>query len=228
MGISLDFEASMCIEIRAVDLRKYHENEELFFTVLDFHEKRRADSFKFPYLRRNYILSHGILRYELAKYLDVDPSEIAYRYGPFGKPYLTTGEMYFNMSHSMDMALYGFSFQADIGVDIEYIKPLIGIEDLPLSALTIQERNEILDLPICKQKEAFYKLWTRREAYYKAIGSGLQSETVEIPPECRFLEPHSLSGYIATVAYLDLFGKITLVQPSAKIRAAASIAIPPT
>lgn len=217
------------VEIKTADLQNYWGNEEDFFNVLDADEKAKANRFKFPILRRNYILAHAILRFEIATYLHIEPSAISYLYGPFGKPSLILGSLNFNMSHSMNKVLYGFSFDVEVGVDIEYMNPSISINDLPLSVLTLSEKKHILALPIERQKESFYRLWTQKEAYFKAIGTGLQDLSVNVPCSSgwHFHEPFCTNEYISSVAYQGCLGKIRLVQPITKTKAAMSIERPP-
>ena len=198
------------IELKLVDLRKFWGREEELFFVLDEHERKKADRFKFLALRRNYILSHAILRFEIARYIQLKPVAISYCYGPFGKPFLPLREIHFNMSHSMNWVLYGFSFAVEMGVDLECIQPSIAMDELPLSFFTTDEEQQILKLPLAKQKKEFYKLWTRKEAYLKAIGTGLQDAPAIIPPDqnWHFHEPFYTCEYRSSLAYCarqDLF-----------------------
>lgn len=209
-----------------IDLQKFWGREGEFSKVLDAEERAKADRFKFPVLRRNYILAHAILRLKIAGYLHIEPAAISFLYGPFGKPFLASGEMYFNMSHSRDKALYVFSFDVEVGADIEYVKPDISIDALPLSAFTLTERNQILALPTERQKEAFYQLWTQKEAYLKAIGTGLQNSPVALPPAADwcFFEPLHTTEYISSIAYPNVF----LKEPKLKMKAATRIERPLT
>ncbi len=193
------------IEIRVIPLQKYWGKEEEFYSFLDAQEKKRADRFTFAELRRNYLLAHGLLRLELAGYLAIDPSAIVYCYGPYGKPFLASGEMHFNMSHSNNRVLFGFSRDVEIGVDIEYMKPSLMLEDLPVSVLTTAEQELIRLQPDGRRKEVFYQIWTRKEAYYKAIGTGLQDGFAnrQVALEWRFHEAYRTAEYISSIAYRD-------------------------
>ena len=74
------------MDYEVFDLQEYWGREEEFFPILDANEKARAERFRnFPSLRRNYILAHAILRFEIAKYLSINPVAISYLYGPFGE-----------------------------------------------------------------------------------------------------------------------------------------------
>lgn len=192
------------MEVWSIDLRNYRQDELIMLSFLDENEKKKAQQFKFEHLKTNHILSHGILRWLLSRYLQISPSDISFSYGPFGKPYLLNKDIHFNMSHSLDRSLYAFSFEKELGVDIEYIKPNLSIKDLPLSVLSVKEQENIKTLSLHEQKAAFYKKWTQKEAYLKAIGTGLQNNIAEISipptPEWHYFEIPLPSDYVATIA----------------------------
>ncbi|MCX6180714.1 MAG: 4'-phosphopantetheinyl transferase superfamily protein [Bacteroidetes bacterium] len=83
-----------------------------------------------------------------------------------GKPYLTQGR-YFNITHSGDYVLVAFS-KDEIGVDLEKIKE-IDVESF-LGFLHIDEKTHLQSNP---DKESFYEVWTRKEAFLKAQGIGI-------------------------------------------------------
>ena len=192
------------MEIWSIDLRSYAPEECFLTSFLDQDEIKKANRFKFKHLKKNYILSHGILRKLLSSYLLISPEDISFSYGPFGKPYLSNKAIHFNMSHSQDRAIYVFSLKKTVGIDIEYIKPTLSIEDLPLAVLSKQEQEKIAELPLHEQKIAFYKKWTQKEAYLKAIGTGLQNNLAEISipttPDWNYFEIPLPLDYVGAVA----------------------------
>ena len=86
------------------------------------------------------------------------------------KPYMD-GKPNFNISHSREKVLVGFSDQYEIGVDIEYKQAV------DVSAFASYFHPEEIDFLESNEHslEAFYKIWTRKEALLKAIGVGLLS-----------------------------------------------------
>ncbi len=85
-----------------------------------------------------------------------------------GKPFLKNGP-FFNISHSGNYVVVAFNQSAEIGVDIEH-KAELAIEPLtdflhPTEIAYI--KNTVNDT------EAFYHVWTRKEAYLKALGTGI-------------------------------------------------------
>ena len=109
-------------------------------------EISRANRFHFAEHRDRFIAGRGILRQLLAKYLSINSHFISFEYSSRGKPSLTSGlnqnNLQFNVSHSQNLALYGFNYQKIIGVDLEYIKNDINCKQLAtrffhLSRITI-------------------------------------------------------------------------------------------
>jgi phosphopantetheinyl transferase len=60
-----------------------------------------------------------------------------------------------------------------VGADVEIIEPLA---DIPWNVLHTQERDYLSCLTGMARCEAFYRLWTAKEAALKAIGMGLMRE----------------------------------------------------
>ena len=142
--------------------------------ILSYEELQRGQRFRCEEHRRRFCLARAGLRFILAHYLPIAPRQIVFREGPYGKLYLAGGamELQFNLSHSRDLALYAVTLDCEIGVDTEWINP-----DLPVQPLVARffapSEQAILDLPASQQLAAFYRLWTRKEAYLKALGLGL-------------------------------------------------------
>jgi 4'-phosphopantetheinyl transferase len=138
-------------------------------------EQRRSERFRRQRDRQHFIVARGILRDILARYLRQRPREIRFGYGLHGKPYLTRApgaeSLQFNLSHSDGMAVYAISTQYRVGIDIERIRPIpyVGL----LREFSPAERSAISLLPEDEQREAFFRLWTCKEAYVKANGQGM-------------------------------------------------------
>lgn len=177
------------IEVFAVNLKNLDPYLPKLITYLSEKEKNQANEFRFEHLKSNYVSSHGVLRILLGNFLSCDPSEVEYTYNEFQKPLCKNNQnLYFNMSHSHEYAYYAFSFDHEIGIDIEFIESKIEINDL-LPMITTQEEFFIFDQ--LKEKEKFYffyKTWTLKEAFLKALGFGLSYslssiETAVLPRE---------------------------------------------
>jgi 4'-phosphopantetheinyl transferase len=137
-------------------------------------ERDRADRFKFDHLRRSFVLARGVLRVLLGRYLDIDPASIRFGYDEKGKPSLARrGPLKFNASHSGDMALYAFTLDCEIGVDVEQVRPFDDLRRIADRFFCAEETTDLMDLPEEQREAAFFRCWTRKEAYVKAIGEGL-------------------------------------------------------
>lgn len=142
--------------------------------TLSADERQRADRFRFDKDRHHFIAGRGILRILLAKYLQMEPAQIVFRYGNKGKPMLPERfSLEFNISHSGGLALFGFVQGLEIGVDLEQIRPGIELERLARQFFSENETRRLLALPHRLRPEAFFNCWSRKEAFIKAEGSGL-------------------------------------------------------
>jgi 4'-phosphopantetheinyl transferase len=112
----------------------------------------------------------------LGRYLEVDPREVEFSYGQHGKPALSSrfgSELRFNISHAGGLALFGMTRGAELGVDLEAIRPLPDAEQLAERFFSVREVAGLRALPPARRSESFFNCWTRKEAYVKALGSGL-------------------------------------------------------
>jgi 4'-phosphopantetheinyl transferase len=159
-------------------------------TTLAPEEIARADRFLFPRDRHHFVVARGILRQLLASYLKSSPAALEFAYHPRGKPYLilqpADPPLVFNISHSHDLSLLAFSLGRELGVDVEFVRRDIASEEIAVRYFAPREVVELQSLPLAARAEAFFLCWTRKEAYIKALGDGLQiplsSFTVSLTP----------------------------------------------
>lgn len=146
--------------------------------TLSADETLRADRFYFQRDRDAFIATRGALRQLLGRYLGQPPEELAFDYGAYGKPSLRQVSkglaIEFNVSHAHGLALVAFSLGRQLGVDVEFLRPDIASEEIAERFFSPQEVVELQSLPPTKRTEGFFLCWTRKEAYIKAIGDGLQ------------------------------------------------------
>ena len=158
-------------------------------------ERERANRFQFPQHQQHFIAARGILRMLLAHYLQQPPRQIQLQYNQYGKPSLALSDpLRFNLSHSGEMALYAFSRNRELGVDIEWTqRRLEDEEQIAKRFFSTREADTLLRLPAPVRKTAFFDCWTRKEAYIKAYGKGLsiplnQFEVTLVPGEVARLQ----------------------------------------
>jgi len=142
-----------------------------FRATLEADELERAGRFHFEKHRRHFVVGRGGLRYVLARYLDLKPEEFRFSYGEYGKPALE--EIQFNMSHSHGVALFAVARDRELGVDVEHVRADFASEDIAQRFFSRVEVAAFNALQKEEQVAGFFRCWTRKEAYIKAIGRGL-------------------------------------------------------
>jgi 4'-phosphopantetheinyl transferase len=143
-----------------------------FYHSLSVQNKTRASLFSREKDRNLFVTAHYALDRILKEVFDVSPNILIDKYG---KPYIEDLPIQFNISHTEDRVLLGFSHQA-IGIDIE---KMIELPDLDLLIEHSMHPDEILIINACnpsKKLQLFYSLWTKKEAIVKAMGTGLSTE----------------------------------------------------
>jgi 4'-phosphopantetheinyl transferase len=148
-----------------------------FLHILAPDEQARASRFYFAKDREHYIVARGVLRAILGRYLDRAPECLSFCYGAHGKPALR-GQSHedairFNVSHSQGIALYAFARSRQVGVDVEHIRLDLAVAEIAARFFSPREAAMLLVLPPDVQRQAFFRCWTRKEAYIKALGEGL-------------------------------------------------------
>lgn len=141
--------------------------------ILSADERERADRMVTQVLKNRRAAAQSILRDVLARYLSISPSEIIFSQGERGKPSVQNSDLEFNMSHTEDWALIALTRIHPIGVDIEFIKTSKYHDSIVEKNYSPQEFVQYQSLPEGEKLEAFFRGWTRKEAYIKAIGLGL-------------------------------------------------------
>jgi 4'-phosphopantetheinyl transferase len=200
-----------------IALRARDSAGEVDAIALDPTERDRAQAFKFDIDRRRFIRCHSAVRSILGQYCKLPPAEVRFNIDSQGKPGLPAEyEFAFNLSHSEDMALLGIVDQRlDIGVDIEKLRNLDDLDRLAGRVCTPAEQERLRQLPTAADRgRLFLEIWTRKEAYVKALGVGLLTELNRIDVGARrvgsmCIEPlQTASGSIAALALSAEIGLI--------------------
>ena len=140
-------------------------------------EKARASRFVFQKDRNSFIVSRGVLRELLGRYINRPPEHLKFDYSPYGKPFLCAEpieqRVQFNISHSHRLALLAFTRGRRLGIDVELVRPDFAGEKIAELYFSLREAMELRALTPSLQAEGFFLCWTRKEAYIKAKGEGL-------------------------------------------------------
>jgi 4'-phosphopantetheinyl transferase len=185
------------VHIWLTPLLDYKREVRYLASLLSQDEKERAVHFKYLKDQHNFIIARGILRRLLSLYLNTAPQEIEISYGLWGKPCLPIESLYFNLSHSRAYALYGFARDYEIGIDLEYIDESLDLEEMALNIFSPAEQKQWKKLNEKDKRQAFFKFWTRKEAYLKAMGKGwLQGEKEITLEKIDFFEYFSPTKFV--------------------------------
>lgn len=139
-------------------------------------EVARADRFRFARDRRRFVVARGVLRTLLGRVLSVAPEKIGLQYESAGKPALAAGhgsDVQFNVAHSHEIALVALVRGTALGVDVEYMREVSDAQRIARRFFSAQEVTALLAAPTEQQQTAFFRIWTRKEAFIKATGKGL-------------------------------------------------------
>jgi 4'-phosphopantetheinyl transferase len=187
----------MCVKLYLCRLEG--ELAEQDYAFLSSDERDYAQTLRYEQVKRRYLRVRVWVRQVFAAYLQQPADKILLAKNAYGKPYLVDyPSVQFNISHSGEHLLIAISSIGAIGVDIEQPRILhTPLTDLVEKCFSNQEISYWQNLPVAEQLAEFYRFWTRKEAFVKAVGRGIAlglpecviavdnpPALVSIPPEC--------------------------------------------
>ena len=140
--------------------------------LLSARERARSDRFVNHRHRHRYAVAQGHLRRVLGQLTGVRPEAVRFHYEEKGKPYLPGGPS-FNQSHSEDRLMIAVAASGRLGVDIEErrdVRLMLRIADRRFAR---DEAARLHAVPPDQRRRLFFRIWTRKEAFLKALGLGL-------------------------------------------------------
>jgi 4'-phosphopantetheinyl transferase len=162
------------VHVWRINLDQPDDLLERFRRTLEPNEIERAGRFYFERLQRHFVVARGFLRYVLARYLGANADELRFAFNDYGKPSLAGDDsLRFNLSHSHEVAIVGVARDAALGIDVERIRADFASGDIARRFFSRLEVETFDSLTKEEQVAAFFRCWTRKEAYIKAIGKGL-------------------------------------------------------
>jgi 4'-phosphopantetheinyl transferase len=143
------------------------------FLTLSAAEQGRHDGFRFDRHRRQFLVSHSLVRDVLSHYAPVPPSEWRFRVSEYGWPSVAWNgasplDLRFNLSHTEGRSIVAVARGVDIGVDVESTASGRGVSGIAERYFSAAEIAQLSQHP-----EWFFDFWTLKEAYIKARGFGL-------------------------------------------------------
>ncbi len=142
--------------------------------LLSAEERERAARFRFEADADRFAAGRGALRVVLGHWLGLAPEAVRFGSLPNGKPVLAGhAEPQFNVSHSGEWALIAVAHGRRVGVDVERVRDDADSGEIARRYFSANEADALGRLSAEAQPEAFFRCWTRKEAYIKARGDGL-------------------------------------------------------
>jgi len=165
------------VHLWRVDLAAVADGELRWLKILSPDEQTKAARFRFARDRRRFASTRAVLRTVLGAYLGSEPEKIIFRYAGKGKPFLkprnSAESIDFNVSHSGDVALLVFARGRPVGVDVEQIRDNLDPLAIARRYFSTHEQSQLAAFGPGERCAAFFRCWTRKEAYIKARGDGL-------------------------------------------------------
>lgn len=150
----------------------FPDDEAPLWAVLPDDERARAERMNDPGARRRFVTGRACLRSALARLTHVAARDIRFAYGAHGRPFLPGGPS-FSLSHSGERVLIAVAAEGRVGADVERIRPVRRLEALAARWFAPGERVWLSAVPEDEREAAFFAVWTRKEAFAKALGRGV-------------------------------------------------------
>ena len=184
-----------------------------FCDTFSLDESLRATRFVLERDAMRFSTARGLLRMILSHYLSIPAAAVAITTNAHGKPQLAPSmytELQFNLSHSGNRAVMAVCDNFSIGIDIEEVRPIT--EDVAGHFFSSRECAALNALPEEEFVQGFYRCWTRKEAFVKALGMGLihpldsfdVTVTAGAPPKLERLEGDPLAGESWTLLDIEV------------------------
>jgi 4'-phosphopantetheinyl transferase len=143
-------------------------------SCLDSKDQVRAARFRFPEDRARFLLGRTLVRKSLGLYLHQSPETIELAHTSKGRPFFPQDEtLQFSISHTRDLVAIALTAGAKVGIDLEYMRLNLDLLELARRILSVEDFQIFQNTPTCEKSAAFFRAWTRKEAYLKARGEGI-------------------------------------------------------
>ena len=162
----------MNVTLHYCDIDKVRLPIEDLSAALVSEEEVRARRFHRKADQLRFCVGRVMLREILAAHTGRTAKSIELSTGPHGKPYADCGPS-FNLSHSGSTVMLGVAESGDVGVDVELVRPLEDLDQLVSRCFSDSEREALEAQTEPEKTQSFYRTWTRKEAFVKALGGGL-------------------------------------------------------
>lgn len=145
--------------------------------LLSAAEKQEESRFIFARDRHRYLITRALVRTVLSRYAPVDPKEWVFSTDGYGRPHIintqaTNSRLSFSVSHTQGLIVLAVAKGLSLGVDVENFTT----RDIPIDVanqyFAPQEVAALHDVPHQQRQYRFFEIWTLKESYIKARGTG--------------------------------------------------------
>jgi 4'-phosphopantetheinyl transferase len=148
-----------------------------YLAWLSQEEQERFRRFRFEPDRQVFLAAHALVRWSLGQAAGVAPESLEFQTGKRGKPFVRPGtpasHWHFNLSHTRGLVACGLSRAGALGVDVERIDTKRNVDGVARRVLSQAEQSDWEARSGTDRAERFFRYWTLKEAYIKALGLGL-------------------------------------------------------
>ncbi len=214
------------------------EDEAEFLAQLTVADRAGIDVIRSDKRRREFLVSRVLVRAALAHWSGVAVEAWRIVADERGRPFARASvdniiAPSLSWSHSGDQVICAVSETGEVGVDVELIRPR-DVQRLARAVFDARERATLANQPQAKQADTFYQLWTLKEAFSKALGTGLSTPLRELvfdydatAERLRFLSPgriapHVEAQFVSFVPAPQTVAALALLLPSAGCQLALS------
>ncbi len=171
--------------------------------------------------------TRSALRIILSIYVNQPPENIQFKYGPNGKPYLLQNgrpdSVEFNIAHSENMMVAAFSKGSPVGIDLEFKQPVSTKDWIVKQYFSKNDQDIYQNLPEKDKETAFLTIWTKKEAFGKAIGAGLTYS-----PQLNHLKPGLMEVLPSGHYEMELDGSFWFLRFTPEVNFTTAVAIKST
>ena len=119
----------------------------------------------------------------LAAYTGEPPDKLQLAFSSYGKPMLRSYALRFSVSHTDELALYAVTREGSVGIDVERVAPERASVLVAGAFLSAAATSHLRSCAPEQRAREFFRLWTRREAFLKAAGTGWSAQTSTLENE---------------------------------------------
>jgi 4'-phosphopantetheinyl transferase len=126
--------------------------------------------------RAAFVRGRQLLRYVAGAHLGIAPSAVPIVILTSGKPVLDgrgDGTLEVSLTHTGPWVAIAVSRAGAVGIDIESTERTVDHDAISRRYFAAEERTAVQALAGSAQREAFFRVWARKEAIAKATGDGL-------------------------------------------------------